>query len=542
MKKRNAFADFMCLLLASVVMLSACAGAGQETAAMPDRSESAQAATEASGGEAGDVSAAGEPGAAGLPYVKLKMYFLGEPEPETPLVFDEINRILKEKINAEIEPAYLSWGDYLQRYPLLFSSGEEFDMIFTATFVMFPDVAAKGGFYELTPELLDTYCPLIRANLPESAWSGTKINGKNYMIPNNNFFANHYGAIIRGDLRKKYGMDELKTLEDIEEFMQRVVDNEPGMIPLDVSRDNCEMIFRAVHLYPMERYYLAGSNASALTYDFTDPDKVDLVPFYDVPGYADYIQMIRDWNVRGFISKSDLTSANADRFNSGKSAVKFDNLSNANAAWQKARVAHPDWEVEYVNLLEGKKLGTDGFGSGPAAAVHARSKNVERALMAYDLLGYEPELNFLINNGIPGVHSREVDVVELNGHSFPQIEVLKPGAYGGFSYWCFSNQPTLPLESFPEHNQLTADYYYKQLVRHPLDGMIFVTDNVSTQLASHANVMAEYIPILYLGFSEDPLATLEEFKKKLAESGAREIDEELKKQAMAVFEESRKDP
>lgn len=166
--------------------------------------------------------------------VTLKMYFIGEPQSDNDMVFEEINKHLKEKINATIEPHYLSWGDYQQRYPLLFSSGEDFDMIYTAAWAFYAETASKGGFYEITPEMVDKYCPLAKAALPATAWVNTQVAGKNYMIPQNNYWANHYGAFVRGDLRKKYGMEPLKTVEDIEKFMAKVKENEPGMIPLDV--------------------------------------------------------------------------------------------------------------------------------------------------------------------------------------------------------------------------------------------------------------------------------------------------------------------
>jgi len=87
------------------------------------------------------------------------------------------------------------------------------------------------------------------------------------------------------------------------------------------------------------------------------------------------------------------------------------------------------------------------------------------------------------------------------------------------STWCFANTFALPEESFDGYAETCDSYYYHQKVDHPLDGMTFVTDSVNTQVANNANVMSEYIPVLYLGFAEDPEATLAEFKKKLKDGG-----------------------
>ena len=227
--------------------LAACSGPTAATTA-------AQTMAETMGQAAGETQPAGEggggsAGASNLPPVTLKMYFIGEPGPDNDLVFEKISDILEEKINARLEPKFLSWGDYLQRYPLLFSSGEDFDMIYTASWSFYSETASKGGFYELTPELLKEYAPMVMENLPQNAWDTTKVNGKNYMIPHFNYWANHYGIIIRGDLRKKYGLDEIKTVEDLEVYMDKVLENEPGMIPVSTNRNEVEMIMRTLVLY-----------------------------------------------------------------------------------------------------------------------------------------------------------------------------------------------------------------------------------------------------------------------------------------------------
>lgn len=321
--------------------------------------------------------------------------------------------------------------------------------------------------------------------------------------------------------------------------MQKVAENEPNMIPLDVSKNNCEIVMRTMVLYPIERYYISGQNTSVLTYDFTDSGKMDLQPFYEAPGFKDYINKMREWNQKGYISKSDLTTSNAERFNAGKSAVKFDNIGNANAAWQLAKNEHPDWEIEYVNILADKKLGSSGF-VGNGVGFNVRSKNIERALMATDLLNYDPELNFLINNGIPDVHSKLVNVLDVNGHKFKQIETLKPGEYGGISTWCFANEPVLPLESFKGYNEINASYFYDQIVYHPLDGFSFVTDGVTTEVANCSALVEEFIPILYLGFSDNPEKTLDEFLTKMKAAGMEKVNEELIKQAKEVFDYAKK--
>lgn len=67
-----------------------------------------------------------------MEYVQLKMFLIGDKPNDFNDVYDKVNKIMKEKINAELSVEFLSWADMDEKYPLLFQSGEQFDLIFTA--------------------------------------------------------------------------------------------------------------------------------------------------------------------------------------------------------------------------------------------------------------------------------------------------------------------------------------------------------------------------------------------------------------------------
>ena len=79
--------------------------------------------------------------------------------------------------------------------------------------------------------MLKTYMPKTYVEYPQEAWK--KQNWmQDYMIPCvGNEFESH-GYIIRGDLRKKYGVNEIKTLDDLEAYFAAIKENEPGMTPI----------------------------------------------------------------------------------------------------------------------------------------------------------------------------------------------------------------------------------------------------------------------------------------------------------------------
>mgnify|MGYP002540395756 CR=1 FL=1 len=85
---------------------------------------------------------------------KLKMILVGE----KPAIYDEIytklNEMLRQDIGAEVEIEYYNYSDLQQKYSLLFSTGEDFDIVFAADWVKYNQQAAKNSFMEITDDML----------------------------------------------------------------------------------------------------------------------------------------------------------------------------------------------------------------------------------------------------------------------------------------------------------------------------------------------------------------------------------------------------
>ena len=152
-------------------------------------------------------------------HVDLKMYLIGDRTADFDEVYDKINEILEEKLNCSLTVDFLSWGDHDTKYSLLFSSQEDFDLIFTASsWCHYEQTVALGGFYPLSEDFIKTYAPDIWEVVPEMAWEQAKINGNIYMVPN---YQNEFGQdviAVRGDLMEKYGIDQITNWDELMEF------------------------------------------------------------------------------------------------------------------------------------------------------------------------------------------------------------------------------------------------------------------------------------------------------------------------------------
>lgn len=513
----------LCLLLVLVMV----AGCGANNSATPTSTTVGTDGGQATSGttqapeETIDISQA----------VSLKMYFLGGEPKDLEMVWTEVNKKLKEKINAEVKPAIMGWGEWADKYPLIFASGEEWDMIYTADWAKYSEQSTKGGFWELTPELLAKYAPLTVQNLPQAAFDGTKVNGKNYMIPANSRWAHHYGFIVRGDLREKYGLPEIKTVEDLEAFMDKVLENEKDMIPLADLGMNSHQLLRATVWFQQELWSVVDG-VGTLLYNYGDSSKLELTPSYEVNGLLDYLKRMVEWRKKGYLSRSALTydGNSTDQFGAGKGAVAIDHITAAHNMYQKSQQENLGWKIEFVDLTGGKKLPSGGF-LGNGAAIHSASKNPERALMALDLLGYDPEINFMIMQGLPGIHVNNVGTEQVR-----RIENLTDTYGGSYSQWCFDNFVTRPVKSFDGYEKLADQYFNNQITFHPVQALVFNPESVNAEIAATTTVRDTYNPVIYLGFTDDAEKTLNDYIRDMKAAGIEKVDAAIKAQAEVAFD------
>ncbi|MDR0582729.1 MAG: extracellular solute-binding protein [Treponema sp.] len=84
----------------------------------------------AGGGKQSPAPSAATPG--GLSPVDLIWYMPQSIRPDMRIVNDEINKLLKEKINATVQINFIDWGEYDEKMNIMTASGDPMDMFFTS--------------------------------------------------------------------------------------------------------------------------------------------------------------------------------------------------------------------------------------------------------------------------------------------------------------------------------------------------------------------------------------------------------------------------
>lgn len=135
-------------------------------------------------------------------------------EEDLDVVEEEINKITREKIGAEITLKPISIADYVNKVSLSLQGGEKIDVY--QSLGNFGNCVSTDMCYDIS-DLIDSCAPETKALLGDKFLDACKVNGKLYGIPTYKPFALTPMFIYRKDIADELGMDILKNLTLSEE-------------------------------------------------------------------------------------------------------------------------------------------------------------------------------------------------------------------------------------------------------------------------------------------------------------------------------------
>ena len=528
MKKRNKFVAMLMTACLTAALLGGCGSSGQTESAAENTEASSTTAAEASSAAETEAASGTEEAAPAVDtseHVVLTMYCIGD---EGGIYAEEhlnkLNEVLTEKINAEIDPIMVSWGDYKTKLPMVWASGEAYDLTYTSNWTNYFLEAGRGAFMDIT-ELFPQYAPLTYAEFTEKdLLETTKVDGKLYMVPNDLPDYTTFMYNYREDLRKKYNCPEIVDEETLETYLQAIKDNEPGMIPL--SNNASETMFNATWLNEMD-WSRSIDSAGLFIYDLNDPSKV--FSMVDTPEYEEYVKKCRDFYEKGYWSQSVMaeTTAAKDNFVAGKSAIYLANMSNSNGVYQELSSSHPDWEIGIYSSDLASGMTERIAATNNGMAVGAYSEHPERALMFLELCNQDEEVYDLLMYGLEGV-TYEADKEARTkwtpeGADPTELTLKNIGMGMGNEKFYLNNTNDSPLV-----NELKEEYDAVGVFP-GLAGFALDQDPIAAELAALKSVSDEYRIPLEKGVV-DPETGLEELRQKLKDAGADKVLEEINRQ------------
>ncbi len=529
----------LAILLGTVMTASLLAGCGSSGTGSSSAGTT-EAAAEASGGastEAAGTESAGDGEQAAASdidiseHVDLKMYLVGDKPDGFDDVYAKVNEILEEKLNCSISVDWLSWAEHDTKYSLLFSSGEDFDLIFTASsWCHFEQTVALGGFKALDQEFIQTYAPGVWEMLPEVAWTQATVNGSIYMVPANYVEVTPDVLAIRGDLIEEYGYEDIASWDDLISFYKDCAAN--GIYGNAVGAASIYWLW-----FQQMGYNVVGgapSNGELVLYNTQDPDDVSLQYILDWDAFSEFCHLMKELADAG-CWPSDVLSSTHDRQDgllNGTGASMVWNPGSCQTYANQANAEHPDWNVNIYNIMPDIKYGSTKYING-GLAININSKNPERAMMVLNEFATNQDLQDLTQLGIEGVNWEPVGE--------DQYQVIEGAAYTTSNNWGWRNQDLMRTEY--QENPTAVDTKVTELneyllanVReeHILDGFSFDSTPVSTQFAAVEAAMGTYFDPLVNGLVDDVDASLEQFRSAMEAAGIQDILDEMQSQVDAL--------
>jgi putative aldouronate transport system substrate-binding protein len=496
------------------------------------------------------------PDTAQLAPVTLKGMLFGDQPKDLQVVLDEFEKRTQGTLNTKLQIAWNPANDHKQKVKLMMAAGEEVDFVFDADFMNLRELVPQGAYAQLDKYFNnDAYPGLKKAFSPEFIESN-KRDGHLYTIPFTQYFYDIDVIMYRKDLREKYGMEPIKSYEDLQKFYDKVQASEQGMTPLALAgRRGFYKIFGG-EMPDMPTVRSVGINSVSYFVHLSDDLKKVLnvvvqgdpatefaklpAPMNTMKGaFPDYDQYVA-WNK--YLEKDVLSQKDAKAFfMSGKAASFEGNLSSFANDRKKLQDTIQGADLEFfvyrsaVRDMKPKSISTS-YKSNNSIAIPVTSKNIDRTMKVFDWIFSSRENHDLIEYGIPGKHWEPVGdnqiklLDESKNYTFPGYELTwNP------NYIRLNADLDDTAKKYYEYSAKADTYYYPVL-----GGFVFNNSNVK---AEFANIQSKYEPFYQMlknGLLKDWEAEMTKMNGELKALGMDKIREELKKQVQEYLDKGGK--
>ena len=476
--------------------------------------------------------------------VTLKYYWPGSMSDEDIKgTQDELNEYLEEKIGCNVKLVPLDQGAWNQKAPLMLSSGEELDVMFSANWASYTIQAGQNSYLELS-ELLDKYGQDIKKNLPEEWLEAAKVNGKLYAIPTVKDIAQGYGMYMDKQILAEAGLkvEDIKTIEDIEPVLEYIKNNKPEMTPLPKTL-NSGGVWLATKAALEEGY----SDNSKLESGFDSwggiiafdkaADKFILLSPENSDVFSSAARLMHKWYNKGYFSADIIANSSTGSATSlwkegkGWYYVSSDTPgrreSTENSVNPKAGQEPEGYvrkEVVFSSLI--KPIANTASMTGSLTTIPRSSKHPEEAMKFINLLLSDEKVNNLLAHGQENVNYKKVE---------GQDDIIEAIKVGDFNWahgkaWYFGNV-------FKQHTMNTTipDYkeqlqkYNDEAARSELIGFNFDSNSMKNECAAVNSIWSQYAKIFYTG-TGDVEQNLKEYFDRIETAGINEIVDEYNRQ------------
>ena len=453
-------------------LLSGC-GSSSEPA-----DSSAAASTVAATAES---SAAASTEAVKLEPYELDSYFLAPQVKDLQLVQDEVNKILKDKINATIKLNYLWWDSYQDKQKLIVASGQKIDTMFSPAWWGWSTYAAQKAWLPLD-DLLAKYGQDITKNINPAYLKAPILDGQLYAIPTSKDMFGTGGVLVNKALADKYGFDfsNIKTPADFEPMLQTIKEKEPGIIPFLSTKGDHSSYFT------QDFFEKISQTEVPVAFKKTDSTDIKIINFMEQPEVISIYKMTADWYKKGYINKDVATLQDGMPYKKQQKAFMWgEQLKPGKADEMKAQLGYDLIQVDAYSGIN-RYVGTGDL-TNSMLVISRKSEDPARAMMFINLLFSDKQLKNLLSWGIENKHYKKIGENQID---FADGVNAETSGYTGLAQWAMGGSQFLDYlwanEAPDKWQKMEAfNNSAKPMVT---NGWTFNAEPVKTEIAALANV------------------------------------------------------
>lgn len=421
------------------------------------------------------------------------------------------NQLHKTYKNIDVSMTFIGWGDYAQKYNVMVTSGNAYDLAFAQNYT---SNAQKGAYADMTSMLKTTAKKAYNAVDP-AYWKGLTVDKKIYGFPiNANVFATN-NLVFNDYFTKKYNIDtsKIKSYADMQDALKTFHSKNPGVAGFAIGTG-----FKA----SPQHYDFPLANSMPFAIDNSGAN-TKVVNIYDTKEMQNILTTLHSYYKAGYIPQDAATSSTQYNLQDNTWFVRqetvgpFDYGATAlkNASGGKDMTAKPI---------------TDPYKSTAQAqvAVWSISKTSKHKTEAMKVLNAFNTDKTLLNNIVWGLQGQQWKFTDKANGKIETTKKYQPGYFIGA--WMMGNNKILyTQDSITDKMIADRDTSIKDAKQSASLGFNPDTSKLKTEVTNISNVMSKYLDILNTG-TADPVPTIKKMDKELKTAGYDKVQAELQKQ------------
>lgn len=443
-------------------------------------------------------------------------------EEDLDVVEEEINKITREEIGAEITLMPMAISDYSSKVSLALQGGEKIDIF--ESLGDFNNYVSTDMTYDMT-ELIDEYGQGMKEIVGEEWLAACTKEGAIYGVPTMKPVALTPMVIYRQDIAEELNLDmsSVASMEDMTAVLQEVKAAYPDMIPLapvQTGEIGVSVSYGEVDFLTDDRYSPVG---------VLEGEDLTVKDLYATDLFKERCSLVRNWYEEGLVMQdaATTTSMAAELMSSGNyfgyiAAYSYPEADTA-ASLQAQCGTYP---------IGAKIIGDAYLSTGDLNAISwmiASTTDVPEVAMQFLNLTYTDKE--IINLLIYGIEGRDYVMNEDGTVSYPEGEDATTVPYTAqLSCGTLGNYFLMYPMAGTDPDSLDWELEQNKTAKtSPAMGFTFDSSQVKTQYTAVKNVVSQYLSGLICG-NLDPETEIDKFINALNDAGYQDILAEKQEQ------------